>query len=133
MDREKFETLVVGAIDNLPLEFRNKLENVDAVVEDWPTSGQLKKVKVSHPSQLLGLYEGVPQTKRGREYGLVPPDKISIFQKPIEGQCHSNEEINVKITEVVRHDIAHHFGIDEKTLRSIEDNRHRKSKHWMKP
>lgn len=129
MDREKFETLVVGAIDNLPLEFRNKLENVDIVVEDWPTSGQLKKVKLSHPSQLLGLYEGVPQTKRGRGYGLVPPDKISIFQKPIEGQCHSNEEIDVKITEVVRHEIAHHFGIDEKTLRSIEDNRHRKNRH----
>jgi predicted Zn-dependent protease with MMP-like domain len=129
MDREKFETLVVGAIDNLPLEFRNKLENVDIVVEDCPTSGQLKKMKVSHPSQLSGLYEGVPQTKRGRGYGLVPPDKISIFQKPIEGQCHSNEEIDVKITEVVRHEIAHHFGIDEKTLRSIEDNKHRKNRH----
>ena len=133
MDREKFETLVVEAINNLPLEFRNKLENVDVVVEDWPTSGQLKKVKVSHPSQLLGLYEGVPQTKRGGGYGLVPPDKISIFQKPIEGQCHSNEEIGVKITEVVCHEIAHHFGIDEKTLRRIEDERSRKSRHWMKP
>jgi len=119
MDREKFETLVVEAIDNLPLEFRNKLENVDVVVEDWPTSGQLKKVKLSHRSQLLGLYEGVPQINRGRGYGLVPPDKISIFRKPIEGQCHSNEEIGVKITEVVCHEIAHHFGIDEKTLRSI--------------
>jgi len=126
MDREKFETLVVEAIDNLPLEFRNKLENVDVVVEDWPTSGQLKKVKLSHRSQLLGLYEGVPQINRGRGYGLVPPDKISIFRKPIEGQCHFNEEIGVKITEVVCHEIAHHFGIDEKTLRSIEDKKYRK-------
>jgi predicted Zn-dependent protease with MMP-like domain len=133
MDREEFETLVVGAIDNLPLEFRTKLENVDVVVEDWPTSGQLKKVKVSHPSQLLGLYEGVPQTKRGRRYGMVPPDKISIFQKPIEAHCHSNEEIDMKITEVVCHEIAHHFGIDEKTLRRIEDERCRKSRHWLKP
>ncbi len=126
MDREKFETLVVEAIDNLPLEFRNKLENVDVVVEDWPTSGQLKTVKLSHPSQLLGLYQGVPQTERGERYGLVPPDKISIFRKPIEGQCHSNEEIGVKITEVVCHEIAHHFGIDEKTLRSIENKKYRK-------
>lgn len=126
MDREKFESLVVEAIDNLPLEFRNKLENVDVVVEDWPTSGQLKKVKLSHRSQLLGLYEGVPQTNRGRGYGLVPPDKISIFRKPIEGLCHSNEEIGVKITEVVCHEIAHHFGIDEKTLRSIENKKYRK-------
>jgi len=126
MDREKFETLVVEAIDNLPLEFRNKLENVDVVVEDWPTSGQLRKVKLSHRSQLLGLYEGVPQINRGRGYGLVPPDKISIFRKPIEGQCQSNEEISVKITEVVCHEIAHHFGIDEKTLRSIENKKYRK-------
>ncbi len=126
MDREKFETLVVEAIDNLPLEFRNKLENVDVIVEDWPTSGQLKEVKLSHRSQLLGLYQGVPQINRGRGYGLVPPDKISIFRKPIEGQCHSNEEIGVKITEVVCHEIAHHFGIDERTLRSIEDKKYRK-------
>jgi len=126
MDREKFETLVVRAINNLPLEFRNKLENVDVIVEDWPTSGQLKKVKLSHRSQLLGLYQGVPQTKRGRGYGLVPPDKISIFQKPIEGQCHSDGEIGVKIAEVVCHEIAHHFGTDEKTLRRIEDERYRK-------
>jgi len=133
MDREKFETLVVGAVSNLPPEFRNKLENVDVVVEDWPTSGQLRKVKVSHPRQLLGLYEGVPQTKRDGGYGMVLPDKISIFQKPIEAQCHSDEEISVKITEVVCHEIAHHFGIDEKTLRSIEDNRRRKSRHWRKP
>ncbi len=126
MDREKFETLVVEAIDNLPLEFRNKLENVDVIVEDWPTSRQLKEVKLSHRSQLLGLYQGVPQTNRGRGYGLVPPDKISIFRKPIEGQCHSNEEIGVKITEVVCHEIAHHFGIDERTLRSIENKKYRK-------
>lgn len=126
MDREKFETLVVEAIDNLPLEFRNKLENVDVIVEDWPTSRQLKEVKLSHRSQLLGLYQGVPQINRGRGYGLVPPDKISIFRKPIEGQCHSNEEIGVKITEVVCHEIAHHFGIDERTLRSIEDKKYRK-------
>lgn len=126
MDREKFETLVVEAIDNLPLEFRNKLENVDVIVEDWPTSRQLKEVKLSHRSQLLGLYQGVPQINRGGRYGLVPPDKISIFRKPIEGQCHSNEEIGVKITEVVCHEIAHHFGIDERTLRSIEDKKYRK-------
>ena len=133
MHRDEFDTLVVGAIDNLPLEFRNKLENVDVVVEDWPTLGQLKKVKLSHPGQLLGLYQGVPQTKRGRGYGMVAPDKISIFQKPIEAQCHSDEDINVKITEVVCHEIAHHFGVDEKTLRRIERERRRKSRHSMKP
>ena len=120
MEREKFETLVVRAIENLPPEFRSKLENVDIVLDDWPMPGQLKKLKLRHPSQLLGLYEGVPQIKRDRGYGMVLPDKISIFQKPVEAQCCSDGEVEVKIAEVVRHEIAHHFGTDEKTLRKIE-------------
>jgi len=133
MEREKFEALLVRAIDNLPPEFRSKLENVDVCVEDWPTSGQLKKLRVAYSSQLLGLYQGAPQIKRSRRYGMVLPDKISIFQKPIEAQCRSDAEIKMKLAEVVRHEIAHHFGIDEKTLRRIEGERCRKSKRWMKP
>jgi predicted Zn-dependent protease with MMP-like domain len=125
MQREKFEALVARAIDSLPPEFQRKLENVDVVVEDWPTAGQLRRVKLSHPVQLLGLYQGVPQTRRGRGYGLVLPDKISIFQKPIEAQCRFDGEIEAKIEEVVRHEIAHHFGLDEKTLRKIESKKHR--------
>jgi len=124
MQREKFEALVARAIDNLPPEFQRKLENVDIVVENWPTPGQLRQAKHSHPTQLLGLYRGVPQTRRGRGYGLVLPDKISIFQKPIEAQCRSGNEIEAKIEEVVRHEIAHHFGLDEKTLRQIENEKH---------
>ena len=124
MQREKFEALVARAIDNLPPEFQRKLENVDVVVEDWPTRRQLRQAKHSHPTQLLGLYQGVPQTKRGRGYGLVLPDKISIFQEPIEAQCRFGDEIEAKIGEVVRHEIAHHFGLDEKTLRKIESEKH---------
>ena len=123
MEREKFEALVARTVNDLPLEFRNKLENVDIVVEDWPTLRQLRQVKLRHPSQLLGLYQGVPQAKRGRGYRMVLPDKISIFQRPIEAQCLSAKEIEVKIGEVVRHEIAHHFGTDEKTLRRIESER----------
>ena len=126
MQREKFEALVARAIDSLPPEFQRKLENVDIVVENWPTRGQLRQVKHSHPTQLLGLYQGVPQTRRGRGYGLVLPDKISIFQKPIEAHCRFGDEIEAKIEEVVRHEIAHHFGLDEKTLRKIEGEKRRK-------
>jgi len=120
MERERFEALVARAIDNLPPEFQRKLENVDVVVEDWPTPRQLRQTKLSHPQQLLGLYQGVPQTRRGWGYGMVLPDKISIFQRPIEAQCRLGGEIGAKIEEVVRHEIAHHFGLDEKTLRKIE-------------
>ncbi|HEU65788.1 MAG TPA: metallopeptidase family protein [Chloroflexi bacterium] len=126
MQRERFEALVERAIDNLPPEFQRELENVDIVVEDWPTRGQLRQAKLKHPDQLLGLYQGVPQTRRGRGYGLVLPDKISIFQKPIEAQCRFGDEIEAKVEEVVRHEIAHHFGLDEKTLRKIEDERRRR-------
>jgi predicted Zn-dependent protease with MMP-like domain len=120
MQREAFEALVARAIDNLPPEFQHKLENVDIVVEDWPTPGQLRQAKHSHPTQLLGLYQGVPQTRRGERYGMVLPDKISIFQKPIEAQCRFGDEIEAKIEEVVRHEIAHHFGLNDETLRKIE-------------
>jgi len=126
MEREKFEALVARAIDKLPPEFNSKLENVDVVVEDWPTPTQLRQVKLSYPGQLLGLYQGVPQTRRGRGYGMVLPDKISIFQKPIEAQCRFGEGIEAKIGEVVRHEIAHHFGTDEKTLRRIEGQKRKK-------
>jgi len=125
MERQRFEALVVRAIENLPPEFRCKLENVDIVVEDWPTHRQLKQAGRSHPTQLLGLYQGVPQTRRGERYGMVLPDKITIFQKPIEAQCRFDDEIKATIEEVVRHEIAHHFGLDEKTLRKIESEKHR--------
>jgi predicted Zn-dependent protease with MMP-like domain len=120
MDREEFEGLVGRAIESLPLEFQSKLENVDVVVEEWPTGAQLRQAKTRHPWQLLGLYQGVPQTRRGRGYGLVLPDKISIFQRPIEAQCSSGYEVEEKVGEVVRHEIAHHFGLDDATLRKIE-------------
>ncbi len=126
MQREEFVALVERAIGELPPEFRRRLENVDIVVEDWPTSSQLRQARHGRRTQLLGLYQGVPQTRRGRGYGLVLPDKISIFQKPIEGQCRSRDDIGAMIGEVVRHEIAHHFGLDEETLQNIEKERRKR-------
>jgi len=126
MERKEFEALVTRALQNLPLEFQRELENVDIVVEDWPEPGQLRQTNHSHRNQLLGLYEGVPQTRRGRRYGLVLPDKISIFQKPIEAHCGVGNAIEAKIEEVVRHEIAHHFGLDEKALREVEAEKRRR-------
>lgn len=114
------------AIESLPREFQRKLENVDIVVQEWPTAVQLREAKIRSPGELLGLYEGVPRTRRGRGYGLVLPDKISIFQRPIEAQCRFGYEVEAKIGEVVRHEIAHHFGLDDETLRRIEGDRHRR-------
>ena len=129
MQKERFETFVDRVIDNLPPEFQSKLDNVDVIVEDWPNPAQLRQAGLSHRGQLLGLYHGVPQTQRTRGYGMVLPDKISIFQKSIEAQCRTAEEVEVRIGEVVRHEIAHHFGTDERTIRKIENEWRKKSKH----
>ena len=120
MDRERFEQLVTRAIDNLPDEFLSKMENIDVVVEDWPNRGQLARVGLRRGETLLGLYEGVPLTRRSTHYGLVPPDKITIFQKPIEARCKYNAEITAEIQKVVQHEIAHHFGIGDARLRQLE-------------
>jgi predicted Zn-dependent protease with MMP-like domain len=120
MERERFEGLVARAIEGLPAEFQRKLENVDIVVEEWPTALQMKQGRVKSPGRLLGLYQGVPRTNRGRGYGLVLPDKISIFQRPIEAQCRFDYEIETRVGEVVRHEIAHHLGLGEEALQRIE-------------
>jgi len=126
MNKNRFEALVTKALEELPAEFQSKLENVDVLVEDWPSRRQVRNLGLRHGGQLLGLYEGVPQTSRDRGYNLVLPDKITIFQKPIEARCRSERQIETEIGEVVRHEIAHHFGIGDDTLRRIEREKLRK-------
>jgi predicted Zn-dependent protease with MMP-like domain len=123
MDRERFQQLVAMAVDSLPEEFRTRLENIDVVVEDRPTQGQITKTGLRRGQTLLGLYEGVPLTKRGSHYGLVPPDKITIFQKPIEANCINDTEIIAEMQKVVRHEIAHHFGIGDARLEQLEKDK----------
>jgi predicted Zn-dependent protease with MMP-like domain len=120
MEKQKFEAIVFRAMKALPPEFQSKLENVDVMIEDWPSPNQISRLGLRYKTQLLGLYEGVPQTKRGSGYNLVPPDKITIFQKPIELKCSSDKEIEIEIGRVVRHEIAHHFGIGDAALYRIE-------------
>lgn len=125
MEQRKFDSIVLQVIEALPEEFQEKLENVDIIVEDWPSAEQLRRLKLRHRSELLGLYEGVPRTKRGHGYNLVLPDKITIFRRPIEMRCRSEKDIEIEISNVVKHEIAHHFGTGEETLRRIEDKRNR--------
>lgn len=120
MNRKRFEWLVTTTVETLPEEFLERLKNIVMVVENYPTRSQLAKTGVRRTHTLLGLYEGVPLTKRGRHYGLVPPDKITIFQKPIESTCGNDAEITTEIQRVVQHEIAHHFGIGDGRLKQIE-------------
>jgi len=116
---DEFEQLVVQAIEELPDLFLDKLENVAIVVEDWPDREALYSVGVRRRTDLLGLYHGVPQTNRTRGYNLVMPDKISIYRRPIEMRCRTDEEVQALVKRVVRHEIAHHFGIDDDRLMEI--------------
>ncbi len=120
MDRERFERLVERAVASLPEELQARLENIDVVVEDWPTRSQLADLGLRNRYELLGLYQGIPLTKRGDHYGLVPPDKITIFQGPIEAKCPDDIRVTAEIGRVVRHEIAHHFGIGDRRLEELE-------------
>ena len=116
IDRDKFEQLVAAALDELPEPFLARLDNVDVVIEPWADAATLRRAGVAHPTQLMGFYQGVPQTRRSRRYTLVLPDKITLYQRPIEMRCQTETDIRQKIVDVLQHEIAHHFGIDDARL-----------------
>jgi predicted Zn-dependent protease with MMP-like domain len=118
VERAKFEELVAAAIEGLPEEFLERLDNVDIIVDDYPTRSQLRKSRTGRNYTLLGLYEGVPLTER-HDYTMVLPDKITIFQRPIEEKCRTEKEIKDEVRRVVVHEIAHHFGIGDGRLREL--------------
>ena len=120
MNRDTFEELVAKAVEGLPEEFAERLDNVAITVQDYPTRQQLTRSHVGQGMTLLGLYQGVPITERGHNYGMVLPDKITIFQKPIEASCRNDAEIIARIRSVVLHEIAHHFGISDERLDELE-------------
>ncbi len=119
MDTEKFEQLVATAIESLPRELIERLENIDIIVADEPTPAQLRREGLGRRETMLGLYEGIPLTQRTYGYTGVVPDKITIFQKPIEAISRSNARIIEEIQHVVRHEIAHHFGISDERLEDM--------------
>lgn len=119
MRTELFEQLVAEAIENLPQEIKDSLENIDIVVADEPTPEQLGYREMERGETLLGLYEGIPLPQRTYGYSGVMPDKITIFQKPIEKTSRSNSRLITEIQHVVKHEIAHHFGISDDRLEEM--------------
>ena len=96
----------------MPENIRKKMDNIDIVIEKGSSRGSL-----------LGLYEGVPKTAWGREFGMMLPDKITIFQAPIERMARTPKEVKEIVKETVYHEIAHHFGFSEKGVRELEKKR----------
>lgn len=129
MNKEMFEKFVAEAIAEVPERLQKRFENVAFVVEEDSRNASTKEHGINYHGLLLGLYQGVPLTKRGVNYGSVLPDKITIFQKPIEQVAGKDvENIRKKVREVVHHEIGHYFGMDEKTVRAWERKRINKSK-----
>jgi predicted Zn-dependent protease with MMP-like domain len=135
VDAERFEKLVDEAVEILPAEFAERLDNVDVVVEARPSRRLLRKMGLAGRATLLGLYEGVPQTRRDHAYGAVLPDRIVIYREPVLAEAAArategndapgaSEAFDQAVRDVVRttvlHEIGHHFGLSEGDLRRYE-------------
>jgi predicted Zn-dependent protease with MMP-like domain len=119
MYRRRFERLVSRALRQLPRDVAELLDNVAVVVESAPTPEQVASTGLPPGDTMLGLYQGVPLTERNSSYGMVLPDKITIYQTPIEQLCQSDQQIVFEIRQTVIHELAHHFGLSEADLKRL--------------
>ena len=106
LSHRRFERLVAKALSGLPKEFRSRLENVAVLIEDEPPKDM---------PDTLGLYEGVPLTERSLD-GITLPDRITLFKRPIERACRTEEEIEAEVRLTVLHEVGHFFGLEESQM-----------------
>lgn len=116
---EEFEQLVAEAVGSLPMPILERMENVAVTIQDWPSRTQLRSARVPPGSTLFGLYEGVPLTQRTSHYGMVTPDRITIFRGPLLAYVRSPEAIVEEVRKTVLHEIAHHFGMNEAQIAAL--------------
>lgn len=113
---ERFEELVGEALDAIPPELGEMMENVAVMVADWPSRSQ----QAHHRGMLLGLYQGVAMTRRGPlSYKTVMPDRITIFRGPHAKICRDEDSLRRRIAVTVVHEVGHHFGLSDKRLREL--------------
>jgi len=122
MKREEFRTLVDEALASIPDNFREAMQNIAIVVEDEPTLALLREMDIEPPDTLLGLYQGTPLTERQWAHGNALPDKITLFQGPIEEASDDRDDVVVAIAETLIHEIGHYFGLSEEEIEDIEEN-----------
>jgi predicted Zn-dependent protease with MMP-like domain len=121
LTRRQFEALVDRALARLPRRFREKLENIAVVVEDWADDATLTEMGIEPPDTLYGLYRGTDLTRRDSFYGGVLPDVVTIYQGPIQEDCESAEEMEEVVADTVVHELGHYFGLDDDRLEEIEE------------
>jgi predicted Zn-dependent protease with MMP-like domain len=122
--KERFTKLVEEALNDIPSQFREAINNVAVVVEDEPSAELLQEMDMEPGDTLFGLYQGTPLTERSSTYGNVLPDRISIYQLPIEEACEDDEDIRQCVAETVIHEFGHYFGLSEEEIEEIEE------KYW---
>lgn len=124
MHKADFERLVEQALLEIPRRFRGAMKNVAVVVEDEPPVHVLEELEIEPPDSLFGLYQGTPLPERSWTYGNALPDRISIYQRPIEEACEDEDEIMDCVAETVIHEFGHYFGMSEEEIEEIEE------KYW---
>jgi predicted Zn-dependent protease with MMP-like domain len=120
MERSDFDHLVEQAWRRIPRDFRRRVENVAIVIEDEPSQNALQKAGVPRGSTLLGLYQGVPLPQRSTFHQVVMPDKITLYQGPIERAARNDEDIARVVYDTLWHEVAHYFGLNERQVRAAE-------------
>ena len=121
ISRKEFELLVERSLRRLPRRFRERLQNIAVVVEDWADDETLDDMGIEPPDTLYGLYRGTDLTRRDTNYGNVLPDVITIYQGPIEEDAADEAEMAEIVRETVMHELGHYFGLDDDTMHKIED------------
>lgn len=119
---QEFDRLISRAMDELPQEYIKGLDNVAIVYADWPDGYQAQKAGLRSGNILLGLYEGIPLTKRGAGYSFVLPDKITLFKRSILMVVHNETELFAQIKRTLWHEIAHYYGLNHTDIHRLEDN-----------
>jgi predicted Zn-dependent protease with MMP-like domain len=119
MNRIAFEKLVQQSLKRLPRRFKQKIKNISIEVEDRPSAALLKEMNIQSGT-LFGLYQGVPLTEREWNYGNMLPDRIVIYQQPIEAAASSHDEIETIVLDTVMHEIGHYFGFGDDELYFME-------------
>ena len=121
MTREQFQRLVIEAVALIPKRFRREMKNLALVVEDEPSAELLAEMEIEPPDSLYGLYQGTPLPERTWAYGNNLPDRITIFQRPIEEECDDDDEVRAVIGETLIHEVGHYFGMSEEEIEEIEE------------
>ena len=121
MTRAAFEQLVAEALTLIPRRFRREMKNLALVVESEPSAELLAEMEIEPPDSLYGLYQGTPLPERTWGFGNVLPDRITLFQRPIEEDCEDEDDIRAVIGETLIHEVGHYFGLSEEEIEAIEE------------